>query len=187
MRIFGGERIGRMMAGMKLPEDMPIQAGILNKAVGQAQSKVEGNNFDARKHLLEYDDVLNKQRLSVYRKRDELLALNSHPQILGMLDLLWMTHLEDMEALAESVRLRAVAQHDPLVEYRREGHELFKALLSNFDQWYAENKEKYQNMPVNQEPPKPQMAQLPEGADKVGRNDPCPCGSGKKYKKCHGA
>jgi preprotein translocase subunit SecA len=214
VRVFGGDRIKSMMERLNLPEDMPIQAGILNKAVEQAQSKVEGHNFDARKHLLDYDDVLNKQRLAIYKKRQDLLQQHVVTPILGMLDMLWMTHLEDMEALAESVRLRAVGQHDPLVEYRREGHQLYQQMLANFDQWLAENKEKLEELAKQQAVhlASPEHAghshapttakivdnlaapaaigdssqQTVNSGQKIGRNDPCYCGSGKKYKKCHG-
>lgn len=150
---------------------------------------MEGFNFDARKHLLEYDDVMNKQRLSIYKKRQELLESKSHPQILAMLDMLWMSHLENMEALSESVRLRAYGQHDPLVEYRREGHLLFQQLLAELDQWMAENAEKLKEHAGHNHSHMPQPAILKVDAGsggEVGRNDPCPCGSGKKYKKCHG-
>ena len=135
MRIFGGDRIKRFMEMLKVPEDMPIQARMLSRAISQAQSKVEGMNFDARKHLLEYDDVLNKQRKAIYTKRREMLENKVHSQILGVLDFFWMNHLENMEALSESVRLRAYGQHDPLVEYRREGKILFENLLADFESW----------------------------------------------------
>ena len=148
MRIFGGERIKNLMQTLKVPDDMPIQAGMISKVISQAQAKVEGMNFDARKHLLEYDDVLNKQRLAIYKKRQEILEkgiiTSSHPEssvshpepnishpergegsprdsssdssrtqndivlsvaakalVLQMLDFLWMSHLENMEALQE--------------------------------------------------------------------------------------
>ncbi len=210
VRVFGGDRIRSMMERLNIPEDMPIQAGILSKAIEQAQSKVEGHNFDARKHLLDYDDVLNKQRLAIYKKRQDLLMQKSLTPILGMLDTLWMNHLEDMEQLQDSVRLRAVGQHDPLVEYRREGHELYQQMLANFDEWLAANKEKIEQQQlatqtVRQATPVGSMkivenlaAPVAQGDAnvsgnlahaahaKVGRNDPCRCGSGKKYKKCHG-
>lgn len=190
MRIFGGERIKNLMNTLDIPDDMPIESGMVSSSVSQAQSRVEGFNFDARKHLLEYDDILNKQRLSVYEKRQKLMDENSHPQILSMLDMLWMNHLDTMEALRESVRLRAYGQHDPLIEYRRESHGLFKQLLADFDGWYAENEEKLKNAPIM--PMTPKIGVSGGGAkeigktENVGRNDPCPCGSGKKYKKCHG-
>ncbi|HEY4499648.1 MAG TPA: preprotein translocase subunit SecA [Candidatus Paceibacterota bacterium] len=185
MRIFGGERIQKLMGTLNVPDDMPIESGIVSRAVSQAQAKVEGFNFDARKHLLEYDDILNKQRLSVYQKRRELMEKGAHPQILGTLDLLWMNHLEHMEAIRESVRLRAYAQHDPLVEYRKESHIAFRQLNEDFDKWYAENNEKLKDAPVMAQTPS-QLKVPAQNSEKVGRNDPCPCGSGKKYKKCHG-
>jgi preprotein translocase subunit SecA len=227
MRIFGGERIKSLMQTLNVPEDMPIQSKMLTKAIAQAQSKVEGFNFDARKHLLDYDDVLNKQRLAIYAKRQAILEnhelriknqeLENHdskfiipnsalPTVLAMLDFLWMNHLENMESLVESVRLRAYGQHDPLVEYRREGHILFQQLLQNFENWINENKEK-----LLKEIPNSQLSISNENQNakirnwkldirnssnfagrKIGRNDPCPCGAKKtdgtpiKYKKCHG-
>lgn len=198
MRIFGGDRIKNLMESLDVPEDMPIESGLVSKAVSQAQSKVEGFNFDARKHLLEYDDILNKQRLAIYEKREALLRSNSHPQILGMLDMLWMSHLENMESLRDAVRLRAYGQHDPLVEYRRESHILYRQLLEDFERWMSENAERFQKLAaenqqsgakVNLEAKHPggmHEASKDKNGEKVGRNDPCPCGSGKKYKKCHG-
>ncbi|MDP3901777.1 MAG: preprotein translocase subunit SecA [bacterium] len=248
LRIFGGGRIQRFMEAFKMPEDTPIQAGMLNRAISQAQGKVEGFNFDARKHLLEYDDVLNKQRSAIYKKRQEILTsgkcqvpdvkqlasgvqhqvlsddydsgkneeirsdreqsltreislpLGAVPRVLQMLDLLWMNHLENMEALGESVRLRAYGQHDPLVEYRREGHMLFQQLLTDFEKWMAENSDKLTvassndskivNVAGEMQGVSPNIPQATSNSSfvvgKVGRNDPCSCGSGKKYKKCHG-
>ena len=192
MRIFGGDRIKRFMEMLKVPEDMPIQARMLSRAISQAQSKVEGMNFDARKHLLEYDDILNKQRKAIYAKRREMLEKKSHSQIFGVLDFFWMNHLENMEALAESVRLRAYGQHDPLVEYRREGKILFETLLADFNNWMrthadllrtgAEKSPADISPPVSVSVPRESASAI----GKTGRNDPCPCGSGKKYKRCHG-
>ncbi|MDE2001473.1 MAG: SEC-C domain-containing protein, partial [Patescibacteria group bacterium] len=191
MRIFGGDRIRKLMDSLDIPDDMPIESKMVSNSVSQAQSKVEGFNFDARKHLLEYDDILNKQRLAVYEKRQKLLDDPTvHPQVLGMLDMLWMNHLENMEALRESVKLRAYGQHDPLVEYRRESYGLFKQLNADFDAWLAENQERLKQQ-IGQAAPQSQVAMSAPKTDVVipkdiGRNDPCPCGSGKKYKKCHG-
>jgi len=198
LRIFGGEKIKSLMESFNLPEDQPIESKLVSKVVNEAQKKVEGFNFDSRKHLLEYDDILNKQRTTIYRKRQELLEKKSLPQILGMLDILWMNHLENMEALRESVGMRAYGQHDPLVEYRRESHIMFKDMMNGFDKWLEENKEKIEeaqkNMAATQnntQTSKPQPS--PEVLKKIGRNDPCWCGSkdsktGKpiKYKRCHG-
>ena len=171
---------------------------MVSRAINQAQSKVEGFNFDARKHLLDYDDVLNKQRIAIYTKRREILDRGDHPQYLGALDALWMDHLENMEALAESVRLRAYGQHDPLVEYRRDGHAMFQTMLANYDILCEEVKKRMaqggasatQN-PVR-EPVRVSKVAIQTGGRKVGRNDPCPCGAKKpggtplKYKHCHG-
>lgn len=212
VRIFGGDRIKSLMERFNIPDEVPIQAGILNRTIEQAQTKVEGHNFDARKHLLDYDDVLNKQRLAIYGKRQEMLESGTIPQVLGMLDMLWMNHLEDMEHLQESVRLRAVGQHDPLVEYRREGHILYQQMMANFDEWMAQNKENIEKamaarVSAEQTPADNShirkvvenlTAPVAEGDASAssaqgssqhapGRNDPCYCGSGKKFKKCHGA
>jgi preprotein translocase subunit SecA len=197
MRIFGGSRIQSLMETLNVPEDMPIESKMISKAVLQAQARVEGFNFDARKHLLDYDDVLNKQRLTIYEKRQKILEEKAHPQILMVLDLFWMNHLENMEELRESVRLRAYGQHDPLVEYRREGRILFQQLLTDFEKWMEENKEclqessnvKAQMTNQIQISNSKKVGNLDFGigiSRKVGRNNPCPCGSGKKYKRCHG-
>ena len=184
LRIFGGERVQNIMESLKVPEDMPISAKLISKSVGQAQSKIEGMNFDARKHLLDYDDVLNKQRTVIYQRRQELLEAKAHPQVLSILDMLWMNHLENIEALMDAVRIRAYGQHDPLVEFRREGHIMYQQLIVDFEDWVKENADKLDE--VVEEIPLPAKP-LPESDKKVGRNDPCPCDSGKKYKKCHGA
>ncbi len=197
LRIFGGERIKKMMDSFNLPEDQPIESRLISKVVNEAQKKIEGLNFDSRKHLLEYDDILNKQRNSIYEKRQKFLEENAHPQILMCLDTLWMNHLEHMEYLRESVKLRAYGQHDPLVEYRKESHILFKQLLENFEKWVEENKEKLiasQNPLADNETKKLEeqhsRAQVlnnnHNSYPNVGRNDLCPCNSGKKYKRCHG-
>lgn len=196
LRIFGGDRIKSLMETLDVPEEMPIESSLVSRAVSQAQSRVEGFNFDARKHLLEYDDILNKQRLAIYEKRQKLLDENTVSQVLSMLDLLWMNHLENMEALRESVRLRAYGQHEPLVEYRREGSLMFKQLLVEFEKWMEENSEKLKQS-INMRTSDVQNIDLKNirtsdvlklnlRDKKIGRNDPCPCGSGKKYKKCHG-
>ncbi len=248
MRIFGGDRIKRLMETLKMPEDMPIQAGMVSRVISQAQGKVEGMNFDSRKHLLEYDDVLNKQRLAIYRKRQQLLESGmlkvesrkeksesenveremveknqniSHstltfsptvlPMVLSALDMFWMNHLENMGALQESVRLRAYGQHDPLVEYRREGHLMFQEMLRGYEEWIRENSDKLNVIPnsfatgraSDKDGNKQQatsdtahlsmspVASQPFPSKKVGRNDPCPCGAINpetghvyKWKKC---
>ena len=203
MRIFGGEKIKSMMSFLKIPDDEPIESGLISKAIEDAQSKIEGFNFDARKHVLEYDDVLNKHRETFYRKRKESLETenwfkaeefeekrkelgDNFNQVakfvaLRTLDMLWVEHLENMEYLRDSVRLRAYGQQDPLVEYKNEGHKMFQKLLETFEIMVADAMSKV-SMKVQPEPQKIQTQPKQE----VGRNNPCPCGSGKKYKKCHG-
>lgn len=258
IRVFGGDRVKNFMETMNIPEDQAIESGLVSKVVNEAQKKIEGLNFDLRKHLLEYDDVLNKQRTLIYIKRQEILEgnilekidkiiENSWPRLsaqftekealekfvleieaagkdefedneenfarylkekirkiidsskesmmqtrlLAMIDRLWMNHLENLEDLRDSVGIRAYGQHDPLIEYRQESYQLFQNLLINFEDWVftdiwrylsqinADNKQMTaDNIRVN-----PNQSEF----GKVGRNDPCPCGSGKKYKKCHGA
>jgi preprotein translocase subunit SecA len=198
LRVFGGERLKGLMERMDVPDDMPIESRLVGKVIEQAQIKVEGFNFDARKHLLDYDDVLNKQRTAVYAKRQELLIASAPVQALYALDMLWMTHLEDMESLRDSVRLRAYGQRDPLVEYRREAHALYRQMLAQFDEWMAENKKRMEEAahdasrsvasPISAIAPA-----APKQYEGTGRNDACPCGakdaSGNplKYKRCHGA
>ena len=217
------------MEAMRVPEDQPIEAKIVSKAIESAQTKVEGMNFDARNHLLEYDDVMNKHREVFYRKRNEILEKSENlksyilniikkagfteqdylkkekevgeenmKQIsklvcLKVLDSFWMEHLENMEHLRDSVRLRAYGQQDPLVEYKGGGHRMFKKLLENIDLTIANAILKAglstrgptsgKNFPRSD---LGQFGQIRRSRQKVGRNDPCPCGSGKKYKKCHG-
>ncbi|MBA7634399.1 Protein translocase subunit SecA 1 [subsurface metagenome] len=188
MRIFGGERIKNLMSILKIPEDEPIEARMVSGAIESAQSKIEGMHFDARHHVLEYDNVMNKHREVIYKKRKELLEKVSkgeaNPQVLQVLDMLWMNHLEEMDALRDSVRLRAYGQKDPLVEYKAEGHKMFQRLLKTLE-----------SAPVPQatgfQPPLPQKQEQAKVKGNVGRNDPCPCGkknpdTGKpiKYKKC---
>jgi len=242
LKIFGGERIKNLMNTLNIPEDQPIEAGLVSRAIESAQTKIEGFNFDARKHVLEYDDVMNQHRSLVYKKRQEILSGIPRDEILGLLknqsnegnaedlynqkekemgpelmrqveklvmlntlDNLWMNHLEDMEYLRDSVRLRAYGQRDPLVEYKNEGRQLFRDLLFNFEAQVATIILKIQppRISTNIEARNPKQAQNPNDQNskqfrnsdfgfrisqsgKIGRNDPCPCGSGKKYKKCHG-
>jgi preprotein translocase subunit SecA len=201
LRIFGGDRIKSLMEGFKLPEGQPIESSMVTKAVNEAQKKVEGFYFDSRKHLLEYDDVLNKQRSAVYKRRKELLMEKMPPAVLSALDMLWMNQLESMDALRESVGMRAYAQHEPLVEYRRDSYQMYKNMMDGFEKWLEENKEKIEEMKKQTEENKNNpVSAVPvhshnHEADKfkgVGRNDPCPCGAKNKdghpikFKHCHG-
>jgi len=197
LRVFGGDRLKGMMERMDMPDDMPIESRIVGKVIEQAQIKVEGFNFDARKHLLEYDDVLNKQRTAIYGKRKVLLTDKAPVQALYALDMLWMSHLEDMESLRDSVRLRAYGQRDPLVEYRREAHILYQQMLAQFDEWMKENEARIKAAAVEADATASPLA-IPQAPavkqyEGTGRNDACPCGAQDavgnpiKYKKCHGA
>jgi len=221
MRIFGGDRIKSLMEALKIPEDQPIEAGLVSGAIESAQSKIEGMNFDLRKHVLEYDDVMNKHREVIYRKRREILEKAQNSTLRGqileiikkaglkeedyekkekeigedkmrevekivslrVMDAFWMEHLENMEHLRDSVRLRAYGQRDPLVEYKTEGHKMFQKLLDMIESSIADMIFKVSLVPESSVPQ--QVVSKPK--DNVGRNDPCPCGSGKKYKRCHGA
>lgn len=222
IRIFGGEKMQQMMKGFHIPEDQPIESRLISSAIESAQGKVEGFNFDARKHLLEYDDVLNKHREVMYKKRREVLEKSQgsglkeqlveivekaghskeeyekKEQELGqenmrqaekfvclrVIDSLWIEHLENMEQLRDSVRLRAYGQQDPLVEYKNEGHKMFKGLLENIDTLIAQS---IFGVRVTSQAKTSPSQVVSSNEPKVGRNDPCPCGSKKKYKKCHGA
>ena len=240
LRIFGSERIKSLMNVLKIPEDQPIEANLVSGAIESSQSKIEGMNFDLRKHILEYDDVMNKHRETIYKKRREILtksqitnpndqnSLKSYileiikkaghteedyqkkekeigeenmRQIekivsLRTLDTLWLEHLESMEYLRDSVRLRAYGQRDPLVEYKNEGHKMFHQLLSLLDSSIAQTVFRVSLAPaqpsvVSSPAPGPVASQTSKLKNKPGRNDPCPCGkinpeTGKpiKYKKC---
>jgi len=279
MRIFGPDKIKNMMEFLKIPEDQPIESGMISKAIESAQEKIEGYNFDIRKHVLEYDDVMNKQRETIYAKRKNILEKNNikdevvylikdeikkivefHTQgemteswnvkeineiinsifvapkdlydqlkeikdrdkmidflsdlaeetynnkekeigennmrqiekmvMLRTIDMLWLDHLENMDHLRDSVRLRAYGQQDPLVEYKKEGHLLFRKLLEASQTSIIGMIFKVNIAPADmmrqKQSPFERVATITDAKNKVGRNDPCPCGSGKKYKKCHG-
>ncbi len=236
MRIFGGDRIKSLMSALKIPEDQPIEANLISGAIESAQAKIEGMNFDLRKHVLEYDDVMNKHREVIYKKRREILEKSQKSKVksqndlrsyilelikkagfkeedylkkekeigeermrevekivsLRILDMLWLEHLENMEYLRDSVRLRAYGQRDPLVEYKTEGHRMFQRLLSQIEFNIANTilrvslaeKPTRPVPPIKQDQPVSDSSSVSHSKDKPGRNDPCPCGSGKKYKKC---
>ena len=226
MRIFGGDKLKGIMEKFRLPEGEPIQHSMVSKAIESAQGRVEGFNFDARKHLLDYDDVLNRHRETLYRKRNEILKQQDPAELrskimaivqksghtqeqyekkeqevglenmrqaekiipLRVIDSLWVEHLENMEQLRDSVRLRAYGQQDPLVEYKNEGHKMFQGFLRTIDTLTTETIMNMKFSPASA----PQQGAVSAGHPaqsmlKIGRNDPCPCGSGKKYKRCHGA
>ncbi len=243
MRIFANDTIKKMMGRFGIPEDQPIENYLITRALENAQSKIEGFHFDARKHTLEYDDVMNFQRKVVYERRRKILLGNMEdiklasedifkealPEELEMaekkkqevgeerfyqglkivmlqtMDLFWVDHLEMMDYMRGSVNLRAYGQRDPLVEYKREGLRLFKEMQANIAA------EILRLLPLMSASSGPQVMQNPKPIEilanapaaqavkvsqpnqnnqsaktDIGRNDPCPCGSGKKYKKCHG-
>lgn len=293
MRIFGGERLKNMMDKLGLPEDQPIQHKLISRSIEQAQRRVEGHNFDLRKHLVEYDDVLNKQREIIYTRRRRILELDPkldcslHEEVLekltdeskdtfskkiekvpseivrdierriylSIIDQLWVQHLTTMDELRDSIGLRGYAQVDPLVAYKQESFSLFENLVYSVDDMAIDIllKSEFNLAPMPARPRKDvtlegaeeehgssvikeakeehdliaeperelvvakndenslaktvsktgvvtsvrsvsgRMSQIVEAgsqelpsSDKTGRNDPCPCGSGKKYKKCCG-
>jgi preprotein translocase subunit SecA len=223
------------MERLGIAEDEPIQNSFITKTLENAQARIEGFNFDARKHTLEYDDVMNVHRNTVYKKRKEILfgdenTLESFilelsqidPEIesiskkkreefgdvnffetlrriiLYITDTLWVNHLETMEYIRSSVNLRAYGQRDPVIEYKKEALRLFRemeerskveivSLIKTMNIEGDENRqnvvEEKQELILNLEK---EQGTVQSSEDKIGRNDPCPCGSGKKYKKCHG-
>ena len=238
MRVFASDTIKNMMGRFGIPEDEPIQNKLVSRALESAQTKIEGFNFDARKHVLEFDNVLDRQRRAVYAKRravlvgtlDEVAAVLDElaesaqgfslaPEgeilrsilvkkeeefgreallnvartiVLRTLDQLWVEHLESMEYLRGSVNLRAYGQRDPLVEYRKEGTQMYKEMemmLANqvFELLEKLNKDAAQGaMSLSVAPtgnPVINLAGMKEEQG-INRNDPCPCGSGKKWKNC---
>jgi preprotein translocase subunit SecA len=295
LRIFGGERISTVMDKLGMEEGVPIEHSFVSKAIENAQKKVEAHNFDIRKHVLEYDDVMNKQREVVYGYRRQILgleelremvvesmeevaeecvdthieekgypedwdteslnntlvsqfgltldgermkalggrealieeiqkmALNAYTEkasgigdeifsqleriiSLQTFDALWKDHLLMMDHLKEGIGLRGYAQKNPLNEYKKEGFDLFTDMIMRMKSEVVERlmkvqiaqeedvpafepKEQKQNMILSrgEKPPEKERPQTVHRAgSKVGRNDPCPCGSGKKYKKCCG-
>jgi len=228
LRIFGGDRIKSLMDVLKIPEDQPIESRLVSNAIEEAQKKVEGYHLDARMHLLEYDDVMNKHREIFYKKRKEILTAPL-PQLrnrileiikkvgfsqeefekkekeigtekflgairflcLRIFDSFWVLHLEEMEHLRDKVKLRAYGNLDPLVEYKNEGYKLFQKLFSVIEVTITQTIFKIKEVKTSQsQPTHTQIRRQPSETysrsvkKKVGRNDPCPCGSGKKYKKC---
>lgn len=247
MRVFASDTIKSVMGRLGIPEDEPIENRMITKSLENAQTKIEGFHFDARKHVLQFDNVINHQRQTMYARRRKLLlgemtdiqeyldgildeADRENPEEAEKLrsviaekiaalgedqffevvrrialqtnDMFWVDHLELMDYARESVRLRAVGQRDPLVEYKREALRLYKdmeaaikrqivELIPRIDVGaFIQNESEMRRME--------KQMQLAGGATQsgdaatskkitLGRNDPCWCGSGKKYKRCHGA
>jgi preprotein translocase subunit SecA len=237
MRVFASDTIKNMMGRFGIPEDEAIDSKLVSRSLENAQAKIEGLHFDSRKDVLQYDDVLNQQRRSIYEKRRKILYndtdyLNSLVEdiaaaddesknmvesakkevgeddfmramrviALEMIDTLWIDHLEAMDHLRSSVGLRSIGQRDPLVEYKREGLALFRSFDADFKSRVAgllpRMGQIVQNLTGTIAPAydPTQVIEIGGGEEnkniddtsKVGRNDLCPCGSSKKYKKCHG-
>ncbi|RLC34289.1 preprotein translocase subunit SecA, partial [Candidatus Shapirobacteria bacterium] len=304
MRIFGGDKISSLMTRFKMPEDTPLTHPLVSKSIEQIQIKVEGYHFDVRKNLVEYDNVINKQRQIVYSLRESILlnaqlkpannqkelfdrlakqitiiknnsfdsvkqqvnwtnfvlefseifpldsqarsqlekelAKSDKPEllllsklkkqwkqridyfgketgaellkfaILSSLDPLWVEHLTALDDLRDGVRLRAYAQKDPLVEYRKEAFQMFQKLMFQFEynlvrkvfrlgtdsnstdsltptqisEGRGEEIALNSNKKTGPSPKASPIKKVKSGQSAPGRNDPCPCGSGKKYKKC---
>jgi len=299
MRIFASERLSSIMKRLGMEEGVPIESKLISNRIEAAQKTVEGRNFEARKHILEYDDVMNKQRNAVYGLRRQLLenpdqkeyvlgivddmvqemverhcAKDIHPDewditglrtalmsqfgldlraegietkgassvalidtlterlhtkyeekeallttevmrwhermiLLQVVDQNWKLHLLAMDDLKEGIGLRGYGQKDPLVEYKKESYLMFQDMMNRIDQealrflyLMQPVQEEEQVKEIERKQRKQQAEMILQGADdgsaaavktvvrtgeKVGRNDPCPCGSGKKYKKCCGA
>ena len=297
MRIFASERVSQLMLKLGMEEGVPIEHGMVTRAIANAQKKVEAHNFEIRKQLLEYDDVMNKQREVIYQHRHSVLAgehirediqemMNEVVQsfvdsycpadqyqeewdykalgealegqfalditggrggvaehfkdvgrdalieeihtkvrqayehkeqelgselmrylekmlLLQVIDHHWKDHLLGMDHLRDGIGLRGYGQKDPLIEYKREGFDMFSSMMDRIKSDVLERLFRVQAVRGEQPPPVPEPTTPPRmvlnrsddpapqhvqrPAEKVGRNDPCPCGSGKKYKKCHGA
>ena len=240
MRIFGSDRIKSMMAKLGVPEDQPIENRFISNTLENAQAKIEGFHFDARKHTLEYDNVMNHQRKVIYERRRIMLGgdfneiqnfldslILAYPSLeeiikqkraalgdslffetvrriaLYITDTLWVEHLETMEHTRSSVNLRAYGQREPLIEYKKEGLRLFREMEVNFkekvfslintintgtiqDNKQTEVIEERPELILSSSDGTDNPGTIKRESPKIGRNDPCSCGSGKKYKNCHG-
>lgn len=290
MRRFGSDNLRSMMDRLGMDDDQPIESKMVSRAVESAQKRVEGNNYDARKTILSYDDVLREQREIIYKQRDEIIAaedsirtiieemiqstvtrlVQNHTQdeddaewnleaiihyahanllneedisvtdlegkdpeemiafmmekvrhhydekeqelleeqmhefekviLLRTVDSKWMDHIDQMDQLRQGIHLRAYAQNDPLREYQLEGFNMFEAMIESIEEEVSKYIMKSQIRQNLQREAVVKNTQAVSGGgeekkkvrqpyvkkETVGRNDPCPCGSGKKYKNCHG-
>lgn len=228
MRIFASGMIKASMSKIGVRDDEPIQNRLINRVLESAQKNIEGMHFDSRKHVLDYDNVLNFQRGVIYGRRskillgnreqiqkelnaiesvatpEELTALRKKRESIGedhfwevlrqvllrSIDMFWIDYLEMMDYLRSSVHLRAYGQRDPLVEYKKEGLRLFKELETSV---YEEilriiplaeiNVTKQEADTIMADASLPNQNNVLTEIE-INRNDPCPCGSGKKWKKC---
>ena len=290
MRRFGSDNMAGMMERLGMDDNEPIRSKMISRAVESAQKRVEGNNFDARKTVLSYDDVLREQREIIYKQRFEVInaeedlrnivegmirstvsrLVQAHTQdeddenwdyeqiieyvdsnllevdmltidelkgkepeemidiimdkvkvsydekeeemtseqmrefekviMLRVVDQKWMDHIDQMDQLRQGIHLRAYGQNDPLREYQLEGFQMFEQMIVAIEEevaTYIMKAEVQQNLEreqvvkdtqaVSGEQEETEKKKTPfVRAERVGRNDPCPCGSGKKYKNCHG-
>ena len=275
MRRFQGERIQSIMDKLKLPDNERIEQNMVTKSIERAQAQVESLNFEIRKNVLKFDQVLNQQREVIYKWRRRLLKsdditdliyewlddvnevlhsnienhkrnyenldhfeslvheelnlllnesnklailnntkLNEELEIsslisklfdqnaesnnedfwniarlssLSFIDQLWKNHLSEMDYLRSGIGLRAMGQRDPLVEYQKEGYDLFEELIYNVKLSVVRLLLNFDSSEIKVEKtPKPKNLEKQRNNKKIGRNDPCDCGSGLKYKKCHG-
>ncbi len=285
MRLFGSDNISGLMEKLGMEEDMPIEHGLISKSIETAQKRVENRNFDIRKHVLNYDDVMNQQReliyqqrrqvltgeniaeniadtiatvvtrsvdtyapegvhqeewdldglleyagqlylpnhelqvadlegmgrealreelhekaLAVYKAREEELGTETLREIervvlLRLVDEKWMDHLDAMDQLREGIGLRAYGQKDPVIEYKFEAYEMFNNMIASiqddvvryiFRVSLVPDQPKEQRVVVENRSDAEGARQPARKEQQIGRNDPCPCGSGKKYKKCCG-
>lgn len=239
MRVFASDVVKNMMGRMGIAEDEAIQNKLISRSLETAQTKIEGFHFDARKHVLSYDDVMTQQRAYVYGTRREVLLGGAQGAkaylaeivgdneelkklieekvsslgeeefyqavkrlILQVVDTMWMEHLETMDYLKSSVNLRAYGQRDPLVEYKKEGLRMFRAMKDSvrdeiihvlpaigagaFVKEEEKAREVVKHIVEIGGGEDTASTASPLQSDKTGRNDLCTCGSGKKYKKCCG-
>ncbi len=248
MRIFASDMIKNMMGRLGVKEDEAIENRLITRSLETAQQKIEGFNFDARKHVLEYDDVMNHHRKAVYEKRRKILVGGIEESkaelqeivgedadlkkvieekigkigdkdfysavrrlLLQTIDMLWVEHLEVMEYSRQSVNLRAYGQRDPLVEYKREALRLYKEMqqvykdqVTSMIPGIGANAFVAEEQKMREAEKQARLIGGSENAgegitvtarasistpkdssgDKIGRNDLCPCGSGKKFKNC---
>lgn len=237
MRLFGSDRIANIMGRMGIEENTPIEHPLITRAIENAQKKVEQYHFSIRKQILEFDDVMNKQRDTIYSLRRRILegkelkekikemmsqefpeqaeSFNREydirekeigPEImrelervvmLRVIDQKWIEQLDNMDLLKDGIGLRGIGGKDPLVEYKMEGYNMFQEMMSGIRQEITDMILKVK-IAGEEDVLLPQKKNIsygapPEGGakpspvrteEKTGRNDPCPCGSGKKYKKC---
>jgi len=288
MRLFGGDNIAGLMDRLGMDDSIPVESKIVSKSIETAQKRVENRNFDIRKHVLNYDDVMNKQREIIYSQRravltgenlkDQVLEMTDkviadtlarysgnspYPEdwdlvsfleyvenaiipdchftteqigsmskdeveellqdqarelyerreaefgselmreieravVLQVVDTRWKDHLDAMDSLREGIGLRAYGQRDPLIEYRNEAFEMFQGMIEAIQEDVstyimrvtpritAQVPEEPQNVSENRYEEEKQVKKPHRIGEQVGRNDPCPCGSGKKHKKCCG-